>query len=80
VDLHLGEELRGDFVKKKEREREVSKFDVRKNVVLLFSSMPIGVYLVYTVEPHFRYSIGQKWLYLSQKLLKSTYGFPKTYM
>jgi hypothetical protein len=29
----------------------------------------------YTVEPLFTYSIGQKWLYLLQKVLKSRYGF-----
>ncbi len=28
------------------------------------------------VEPLFTYSIGQKWLYLLQKVLKSSYGFP----
>jgi hypothetical protein len=28
------------------------------------------------VEPLFTYSIGQKWLYLLQKVLKSWYGFP----
>jgi hypothetical protein len=29
-----------------------------------------------TVEPLFSYSIGQKWLYLLQKVLKLRYGFP----
>jgi hypothetical protein len=29
-----------------------------------------------TVKPLFTYSIGQKWLYLLQKILKSRYGFP----
>ncbi len=33
-----------------------------------------------TVKPRFMYSIGQKWLYLLRKVLKSRYGFPKTYM
>jgi hypothetical protein len=29
-----------------------------------------------TVEPLFMFSIGQKWLYLLRKVLKSRYGFP----
>jgi hypothetical protein len=29
-----------------------------------------------TVEPLLTYSIGQKWFYLLQKVLESTYGFP----
>jgi hypothetical protein len=29
-----------------------------------------------TVEPLFTYSIGQKWLYLLQKVLKMRCGFP----
>ncbi len=33
-------------------------------------------HLALTVELLFTYSIGQKWLYLLQKVLKSRYGFP----
>ncbi len=33
-----------------------------------------------TVKPLFTYSIGQKWLYVLQKVLNMRYGFPYTYM
>jgi hypothetical protein len=37
---------------------------------------PTFAITIYTVEPLFTYSIGQKWLYLLRKVLKSRYGFP----
>ncbi len=40
------------------------------------NKIPYANFTADTVEPLFTYSIGQRWLYLLRKVIKSRYGFP----
>jgi hypothetical protein len=46
----------------------------RLSTILLYHTFTVIYHS--TVKPLFTYSIGQKWLYILQKVLKLKYGFP----